>query len=490
MSGRRFAAGLAGLMLATAGLALWRADSVPMLGDEAFYALIADNIRRGGHWLYLQNWWRPEQVYLEKPPLIFWLGAATDWAIGYRPLAFRLWPGLLGCATALCTALIGRALCGGAAGLLAGLLLATHDGFLLIGARSGTLNSAITCCAAVALLAMVAPWGAARPGRAALVLAAAAAAAGWIKPFNGLILLGLALATALCQAPAARPPRLRAVALAAGPALVANLAWPALLWGHFGRPFLHYLLEENVWERFSRGVDPSHVKPWYQYVALLSWRFRLGWAAAALRLALSRGAGGPDAILCLVPLLWLVIVSLGASKLYQYLFPVLPLLAVAAGALLAQAAALLPARWRTAALALAAVVILGLGVRLLAAELAAHPALPWDRPGCPASDPPGRPVAVLLAGFTALPAVEAEGRSRELEFALRRFADRVKLVDAAGLAGAIRQGDPALIFLRRDGAAAPAAAPAGTVPLGSFPGRYGDPVATDVLGLGLAPGCR
>src|SRR6185312_16548529 len=96
------------------------------------------------------------------------------------------------------------------------------------------LNSGVTCCAGIALLTAVAPWGKARPGAAALALAAAGAAAGWLKPLNGLIVLGLALAACLCQPAAERRPRLRAVALAAGPVLAANLAWPALLWLHLG----------------------------------------------------------------------------------------------------------------------------------------------------------------------------------------------------------------------------------------------------------------
>ncbi|MFO1056589.1 MAG: hypothetical protein U1E53_06420 [Dongiaceae bacterium] len=100
-------------------------------------------------------------------------------------------------------------------------------------------------------------------------------------------------------------------------------------------------------------------------------------------------------------------------------------------------------------------------------------------------------MAVLLAGVSSLVAVEAEARSRELEFALRPLMDRLRLVDPEGLAAAVEQGGPALVFLRRGTPAeAAAGALAATPPLASFPTRYGAPGVTDALALGLAPGCR
>jgi 4-amino-4-deoxy-L-arabinose transferase-like glycosyltransferase len=481
-------------VLAAAAYAFFRgADSVPMRPDEAFYALIADNIRRGGQWLFLQHWWLPDASYLDKPPLYFWLSAATDWAIGYRPLAFRLCSGLLGLGAVACTALIGRTLHGPAAGLLAGLLLAMEQSFLLFyGARDGTLNSGIGGCVALGLLAAVAPWGAARPGRAALVLAAAGIAAGWLKPFNGLIVLGLAVAAGLCQPGPRRQARLRAAAWAAGPILAANLAWPALMWVHYGAPFADYFFGSNIWQRFSRGVDPGHLQPWFFYARVPSWLLRAGWAAAGLRLALRRGRGSAERILFLVPLLYLAAISLSVSKLPQYAVPALPLLAVAGGALLAQGAALLPGRWTaTAAAGAVALAIFRAGLAPVDEELAERPPLPWWRPGCPASEPPGRDVAVLLAGFSSLAAVEDEGRNRELEFEIRGFRDRMALVDAEGLARALQGGGPALVFLRRGSPAeAGAGALAATPPLASYPTRYGPPGVTDALALGLDPRCR
>ena len=100
-----------------------------------------------------------------------------------------------------------------------------------------------------------------------------------------------------------------------------------------GRGFLDFLLGRNIWVRFTRGLGPAHVRPWYFYLTVIPWPFALGWAGAALRLARRRGAAGPDAVVCLVPLLYVAIASLGASKLAQYLDPARPLLAVAAGAL-------------------------------------------------------------------------------------------------------------------------------------------------------------
>jgi 4-amino-4-deoxy-L-arabinose transferase-like glycosyltransferase len=485
----RFAAGLAAVLLAAAAAILWGSDSVPMEPDESFYALIADNIRHGGNWLYLQHWWSPEQPYLDKPPLYFWLAAAADWAIGYRPLAFRLWSGLLAWAAVLATVLTGRALYGAAAGLLAGLLLATDRNFLFeLGAHRGALNTGIACCAAFGLLAVTAK---ARPGRAAALLALAGAAAGWLKPLNGLIVLALALAAALCQPEGPRGARLRTVALAAGPVLAANLAWPALMWLHHGTAFLDYGLGVNVWTRFTRGVDPGHLQPWTFYVGILPNLLGLGWVAAAARLGLGARRSPADLIVCLVPFLYLAAISLSPSKLPQYAFPALPLLAVAGGAAAAQAAALLPRRCQTAALLATA-----LAVTLPRAELVRHwvaqrPPLPWSAAGCPAGDPPGGAVPVLLAGVSAMAALEDEARNRELEYELRGFGDRVRLVDAAELAETVRRNGPALLFVRRGDPEVDAAAGlAAATPIASFPTRYGPPGVVEVLAVGLDAGCR
>ena len=48
---------LAGLLLISALIVFAGSATAPMKGDEAFYALLADGLRRGGNWLYLQHWW-------------------------------------------------------------------------------------------------------------------------------------------------------------------------------------------------------------------------------------------------------------------------------------------------------------------------------------------------------------------------------------------------------------------------------------------------
>ena len=50
-----------------------RADA--LTGDEAQYALVVQNIKRSGDWVYVSPY--PPTPYLQKPPLYFWLTAST-----------------------------------------------------------------------------------------------------------------------------------------------------------------------------------------------------------------------------------------------------------------------------------------------------------------------------------------------------------------------------------------------------------------------------
>lgn len=487
MTSTRFAAGIAVVLLFSALVVFMGSATAPIRNDEAVYALLADRIHNGGDWLYLQHWWIADQFYFDKPPLYFWLSAATEAAIGFQPLAFRLWSGIFACGAVLCTIAIGRNLHNAATGLIAGLVLAVDSHFLYsLGARDGVLNSTIVFFAAAALATITSEWPRRRLLLGWLCLALCGAAAGWVKPLNGLIVFAIAGAATLCLPTAERRPHVRMLALAAGPMVAANLLWPLLQWIHFGDLFVARFVDVNLVTRFVEGLDPDHLRPWYYYPTMVQPAMALGWLAAAWQFARRRRSA--DAIVCLVPLLYLAVISLTPSKLAHYAVPCFPLLAVAAGALIWQLASLLALKWRTVALAAVAIALGASGLYKLGRDLEARPAQNWARPECPASAEPGRQAEVLLVGVSALDQLETKLASRTLQFNLRRFGDRLRLVDAPTVRDIVQRQVPALIFVTRigDGDLAELGL-ADLPPIGRFRGAPETPV--EIFAVGLSPAC-
>jgi 4-amino-4-deoxy-L-arabinose transferase-like glycosyltransferase len=489
MKSTRFLAGSAVVLLISALIIFSGSATAPIRADEAAYALLADHLRRGGDWLYLEHWSVAGRHYFDKPPLYFWLSAATESLIGFQPLSFRMWSGLFACGAVLCTIVVGRNLYDGATGLIAGLLLAVNSSFLFsLGARDGVLNTAIVFFVAAALATTTGDWPQRRPRLAWLCLTLAGAAAGWTKPLNGLIVLAVAGAAAACFASGERRPRLKIIALAAGPVVAANLLWPLLQWIHFGDVFLARFVGWNLLQRFESGINATHVHPWHYYPTVIHPAMALGWLAAGWRFVRRRRAA--DAIVCLVPLIYLAAISLTPSKLVHYAFPGFPLLAVAAAALIWQIASWLAPSWRPAALGAAVIALGALGLYKVSRDLASYPPQNWERPGCPASAEPGRAVEVLLVGVSALDQVTAETRSSQLEFHLRRLGARLRLVEAPTVRDVVQRHVPALIFVRRtsDGDLAELGL-ADRRRVGSFRSRPGEPVETQVFTIGLSPAC-
>src|SRR5687767_10394469 len=145
-------------------LMFWELGADALTGDESQYALVVQNIKRSGDWVYVSPY--PPTPYLQKPPLYFWLTAATydlfDPAAagnGANETAYRVWSAAFGVACVALTCALAASMLSPEVGLLAGLLLATNRQFLLIhGARAGAFDTALTffVLACVALYWLVA----------------------------------------------------------------------------------------------------------------------------------------------------------------------------------------------------------------------------------------------------------------------------------------------------------------------------------------------
>jgi len=481
-------AGAAIVLLIAAIVVFWGSVGAPIRADEAAYALLADRLLRGGGWLYLDHW-VPGFFYFDKPPLYFWLSAATESLLGFHPFSFRLWSGLFGCGAVLCTIVVGRNLQDLATGLIAGLVLAVNSSFLFVlGARDGVLNSAIVFFVAVALAVTTGGWPRRRPGLGALCLALAGAAAGWIKPLNGFIVLAVAAGAAACYASDERRPRLKMIALGAIPVAAANLLWPVLQWAHFGEAFIARFVDWNLLERFRSGINPAEVRPWYFYPAVIEPAMAVGWLTAGWRFLRERRTA--DRILCLVPLVYLAAISLTPSKLDSYAYPVYPLLAIAVAALVWRVVTWLAPSRRIATLGAVVIALGSFGLYEVRRDVALHPPRAWERPGCPASAEPGGQVEVLLVGVSTLDRIEAEARNTPLVFDLQRLGDRARLTDAQTAREIVRRQGPALIFVRRTGSGdLETLGLADRQPVASYPGRRGAPVETQLFAVGLDPTC-
>jgi len=97
---------------------------------EGFHAAVAESLRASGDWTTL----RVDGVrYFDKPPLLYWLLAASFSVAGPTETAARLWPALAGVGIAAATGWIGIMLSGPRVGLLAALLSATNLGMFVFG---------------------------------------------------------------------------------------------------------------------------------------------------------------------------------------------------------------------------------------------------------------------------------------------------------------------------------------------------------------------
>ena len=97
---------------------------------EGFHAAVAESLRASGDWTTL----RANGVrYFDKPPLLYWLMAASFAVAGPTEAVARLWPALAGVGVAAVTGWIGVMLSGARVGLLAALLVGTNMGMFVFG---------------------------------------------------------------------------------------------------------------------------------------------------------------------------------------------------------------------------------------------------------------------------------------------------------------------------------------------------------------------
>ncbi len=302
--------------------------------DEGRYAEIPREILAGGDWLipHLDG-----LVYLEKPPLQYWLSALALRAFGSSELSARLWTGLFGYLTLLVVTSLARHLWGREAGLRAALLLAGSVLFLLLGHQ---LTLDMTLC--FWLIASLACFIRAQTGRGSVAAERAWMLGCWATMALAVLTKGLIGglipgATLVIYVLWQRDWRLlRRLYWGPGLVLFAGIAAPWFVLAARANPeFLQFFFIREHFQRFLTPIE-ERSEPWWFFIPVLIVGI-LPWVTRAVRALILdwRGAAGPGGFDA-VRLLWiwsvfvLVFFSLSNAKLIPYILPALPALALLA----------------------------------------------------------------------------------------------------------------------------------------------------------------
>jgi len=341
--------------------------------DEGRYAEIAREMLASGDFLTPTLNFLP---YLEKPPLVYWLTAASFHLFGLQEWAARLVPAVSAWGGVLAVFWLGRRLGNVQTGFWAALITATSAGYVILG-RILTLDMTLTCFLTWGLALAYQAW---RTGQGRYLFLAYGA---WglgvlVKGPVALVLPGLIFLTWLLLERAWRHwPRFWHPGGAVLLALLV-LPWYLLVAWHNPEFWRYFFWEEHVQRFLTPRIHAG--QPVYFYVGvvvvgLLPWTFLLPWALSRPPAMAPEGPTAADRRFLLT---WFAVVfvffSLARAKLFPYLLPGLPPLALLLGQALAGSGAVEvpnPRVWR-------AVLVMWL---LVAAGLLAFSALlPWLHP--------------------------------------------------------------------------------------------------------------
>jgi len=353
-------------LLVTFGIAfLQTLGRLPLLEpDEGRYAEIPrEMLERGDFITPLLDYVK----YFEKPPLHYWLNAASMAVFGRNEFAARLPGALAGLICVLFTYHLGRALFDRRTGLFAALVLGTSTGFL-VQARINFTDMTLTCCltAALGCFIIAARDDAPRQGPSFYLSYLFAALAVLAKGLIGIVFPG-AIVFLYCLL-GKRWRTLREMRPVTGLLLFLLAAAPWFVLVSARNPeFPRFFFIHEHFERFTTTVHGRYQPPWFFIPVLLGtmlpWSFFI---PAGLR-GSWRDRFAPQGREALYLAIWAVFIFLffskSDSKLVPYILPVFPPLAVLIGRAFSARLDGAPAPLRKAGAVLATIfVILGIGL--------------------------------------------------------------------------------------------------------------------------------
>ena len=317
-----------------------------MENDEAIYSYAVDGILARGHWLDPLSSPHDDAIFLEKPPLKFWLVAAPM-ALGVVPpseLGMRLWDALFGGLAFVYVFLFGRRLAGSLCGFVAVLVLFVYGPLLFEhGLRNNNMEAPLVLAYCGAIFHYLL-WStaAARSLRWLHVLAASLYfLLGFMTKFVAAGFLPLVVLAATLPSREVRARLVQDWKLwLGGAAVFLLLASPWFIYQQVvaGSHFWRVILGDHVYLRMTVAIDPSHVQPWNYYYKTIYRELQYSgtaWLSVAGGVLLVGAGLRTRRLDHLLAIAWfavpLAIMSAGTSKLHHYAYPFLPPIALAAG---------------------------------------------------------------------------------------------------------------------------------------------------------------
>lgn len=334
------------LVLAAFGFPLFIGlGSTDLANDEAIYSYAVESILTTGDWMSPRSSPNEDITFLEKPPLKFWIVAAPIHLglLPYDEFGLRFWDALFGALAFAYVFLIGRRLAGPVCGLVAVLVLFAHKPLLFEhGLRSNNMDALLVLAYCGGVYHFL-RWTSASPAR----LWHMGAVAGWfflgfMAKFVAALFLPVVLAVSALVLPAQRRQLAqdwRRWVFVGAAAIALALPWFIYQYSVHGEVLWRVMFGEHVYTRFTTFADPAHVQPWHFYISAAYREFDMAgstwWVGLGLAVLLVQ-AVRRRTIEWVVVAIWFIlpvaIISTGSSKLYHYLYPYLPPLALAAGA--------------------------------------------------------------------------------------------------------------------------------------------------------------
>lgn len=329
--------------------------------DEAIYSFAVDEIVKAGDWLEPKSSPSTTTVFLEKPPLKFWMVAAPIKAglLPHNEFGLRFVDVVLTGVAFVYVFATGVVLAGPVCGAVAVLLLFVHWPLVFAhGLRTNNMEASQVLCYAAGVyhfLRWAAVDGAGLRRRHAVLLSLAFVL-GFMTKFVAALFLPFTLGLTILAVPRVRSRffgewRLWLSCIG----LIVLLCAPWFVYSHvrFGEQFWQMILGDAVFKRLTAYLDPTHLHPWYWYLQQMWDEFRneqMQWLVAAGVVTLVVQTIRRRWFEGMVVLLWAIVpmvaISAGTSKLYHYAYPYLPPVTLAAGYLVALVTMLAPAPLR------------------------------------------------------------------------------------------------------------------------------------------------
>jgi 4-amino-4-deoxy-L-arabinose transferase-like glycosyltransferase len=301
--------------------------------DEARYGEIAREMVERGDWVTPTcNYVR----YFEKPPLVYWLTAATFSVLGLSEFAARMWPALFGLLGIAVAGLLGRAMYGAWVGVVAAAVLAACPYYFGL-SQALVLDVPLAALIAVAHGAFWTAYATAVPWQrraAVLALYVTTALAVLTKGPVAVVLVGGTLASFIALRREWGVLRWLVSPLAVAAFLAVALPWFVLV--SLRTPqFVDFFIVKQHLERFAAPTEHRQAAWFFVPIVLggaLPWSAFFIFAPrrplAALRRLLARRASAATLYCVLWVAVTFVFFSLSRSKLATYVVPLFPPLAI------------------------------------------------------------------------------------------------------------------------------------------------------------------